>query len=593
MTPIIPISNPRYLGVDLGTTNSCVSICIDGNIKVLDLEGIGKKTIPSVVRFPERKLDDAIVGSAAKRYIIIKSDEVFSSVKSLMQSDDWTQNEDIKNKFTFGDKFITPTDIATYILQALRDHAQNSEYGKDGNFDKIVLCVPANSTAVYKKQIVEAALAAGFGVRDPQTNELAREECGAPVGITILSEPTAAALAYGFRSGYFDIDKSKEANLLIYDFGGGTFDVTILHVVSESGSQPKFSVLNTRGIAKLGGDDIDYALMRIVAEQFYQETGIDLLDPKKDNKGNRPKFIYEAQAVLKELAERNKIEFSNPSIEQVLFEHLNLIEDKDSEVPCNLDCTITREHFMQAITPIIDKSLDCVDESLKEAKLSINDIDRIVLVGGSSKGCWIKDAISKRFKEAYVADNVDTIVSQGAAILGSFAIGEFPPPSSLDNINQAEGGGVPSIIGKPTPVSVNIINNVTTHHIGIEVNGGYFSPMIEKGLKFDEEHKEYSYVARFTNPDDSGQVFIIGWSTQKDIDIKVETNGKKISSNSVHKEENGEKYFNYIGEFVLSFEKAAVRSLDIEVTLTVFNDNRIAVSARLENGTPVTADWNY
>ena len=588
MTPIVPISNSHYLGVDLGTTNSCVSICVNGAIKVLDVEGIDKKTIPSVVRFPDRKLDAAVVGSAAKRYIIIKPNEVFSSIKSLMQSDGWSQNEDIKNKFTFEDKTITPTDIATHILQALRDHAQNSEYGKDGNFDKIVLCVPANSTAIYKKQIVEAALAAGFGVRNPQTNELETEANGTPVGIIILPEPTAAALAYGFKSGYFEIEKSKEANILVYDFGGGTFDVTILHIVSERGVQPKFSVLNTRGIAKLGGDDIDYALMKIVAEQFYQETGTDLLDPRKDNKGNRPKFIYEAQAVLKELAENNKIEFSNPSVEQVLFEHLNLIEDKDAEVPCNLDCTITREQFMQAITPIIDKSLDCVEESLKEANLSIDDIDRIVLVGGSSKGCWVKDAISKRFKEAYVADNVDTIVSQGAAIFGGYATGDFPPP--IGDPNQSEVG-VPSVI-KPTP-SDSIINNVTTHHIGIEVNGGYFSPMIEKGLKFDEDHKEYSYMARFTNPDDSGQVFIIGWSTQKDVDIKVDTNGKKTSSVSVHKEENGEKYFNYIGEFVLSFEKAAAHSLNIEVTLTVFNDNRIAISAKLENGTPVTADWNY
>ena len=170
MTPIVPISNSHYLGVDLGTTNSCVSICVNGAIKVLDVEGIDKKTIPSVVRFPDRKLDAAVVGSAAKRYIIIKPNEVFSSIKSLMQSDGWSQNEDIKNKFTFEDKTITPTDIATHILQALRDHAQNSEYGKDGNFDKIVLCVPANSTAIYKKQIVEAALAAGFGVRNPQTN---------------------------------------------------------------------------------------------------------------------------------------------------------------------------------------------------------------------------------------------------------------------------------------------------------------------------------------------------------------------------------------------------------------------------------------
>jgi len=407
---VMPVPNPLTLGIDLGTTNSCASVYVNGQSFVLDMEQSGQKTIPSIVRFVDRKPDETVVGSAAKKYKIMKPNEVFSSVKSLMQDESWRDNKDLVDKYTFDGIELTPKDIAQRILEEVLLLSQKTSYGQKGSFNKVVICVPANSTPQYKDYVKDIAKAVGFGVKGDDGNYLLKPD-GDIVGIDILSEPSAAAISYAKEKGIFDSNKDKELNLLVYDFGGGTFDVTILTVSSKSSGIPSFEIKGTYGVPNLGGDDIDKALMQYVSNQFYDETGIDLMDPSKDNKGNSPKAIYQAQAWLKDEAERAKIMFSNESVTEYTFDNPGIIDDNDEDKTCNLDCIVTREQFEAIIAPLIQRTVDCVEGALVSSKLTFDEIDRFIIVGGSSKGPWVRNAIKDKFgREPYSADNLDTIV---------------------------------------------------------------------------------------------------------------------------------------------------------------------------------------
>ena len=226
----------KILGIDLGTTNSSVSIYEKGSLPVIPIDGAGNLSMPSVVRFVGRKLDEVKVGSIAKRHIILKPNEVFSSTKSLMKSEDWKDDPFMRDKFNIETEQLSPVDIAAKILEELRDKAHNSSYC-DGNFERVVICVPANSGAIYKQHVLEAAELAGFGETN-DNGDLIRTDNGRASGIYLLEEPTAAALSYGLKMGFFDPEKKKEQNILVYDFGGGTFDVTILNIVSKVGALP-------------------------------------------------------------------------------------------------------------------------------------------------------------------------------------------------------------------------------------------------------------------------------------------------------------------------------------------------------------------
>lgn len=581
----------NMLGIDLGTTNSCVSIYEGKEIRVLRLEP-NKDTLPSVVRFVDRKLDNFVVGTPAKRMMIIKPNEVFASVKSLMRDEEWRSDKTLVEKFTIEDNKLTPTDIAAMILKELIHLASENEEMAGVPVDECVICVPANSI-VYKQHVYEAAVKAGLGKRDLQTNEVLRDENGSPKGIYILDEPTAAAIAYAQDKGFFEEGRKNESTLLVYDFGGGTFDVTILKIVPAAGSSdidlsteqtkmPKFSILGTKGIPDLGGDSIDRILMEIVSKQFYDQYNIDLLNPKKENQGNSPTKVKQAQSVLKEMAEEKKIEFSLGA-DAVQFEHNCLIEDLEQEIPCRLDVVVTREEFLEAIKPLIDSSLDCAESALEAAKLTKDDINRIILVGGSSKAPWVREAINKRFSEPYNPKNQDTIVAMGAArygdiILKAESLGDGPTSDTAVQVSES----------KPIPP---VVEQITTHHFGIEMQGGYFSPMVEKGLKFDTEHLQYSYTAIYSNPNDSGKLKIAVWATQEELEI-VNRNGLKIAASNVHSIRNGYPLFAYVGEYEINIPCVPQGTLQVEVILTITSENVMSVSARIGDNEPQLAEWN-
>lgn len=573
------------LGIDLGTTNSCVSIYTENEMRVLHLEA-NKDTLPSVVRFVDRKLDNVVVGTPAKRMMIIKPNEVFASVKSLMRDEKWKDDKTLVEKFSIEGTELTPTDVSSIILKELiRLVKENNEV--EETIDEYVICVPANST-VYKQHIYEAAIKAGLCKFD-ENNEVLRDKNGNPLGVYILDEPTAAAIAYAQDKVFFAEGKKTESTLLVYDFGGGTFDVTILRVVPAEGrdsielnsdNMPLFSVLSTKGITDLGGDSIDYILMEIVAQQFYEQYNIDLLNPKKENQGNSPAKVKQAQSVLKEMAEEKKIEFSLGA-DAVQFEHNCLIEDLENEIPCKLDIVVTRDEFLEAIKPLIDRSLDCAEDAIKAANITSDDINRIILVGGSSKAPWVRDAISQRFNEPYNPKNQDTIVAMGAARYGAILNGTVV----IDN----EKGDDNVIVDDSKPIPP-IIEQITTHHYGIEMQGGYFSPMVEKGLKFDTNNPEYSYTASYSNPNDSGKLKITVWSTQDELEI-ISKNGVKISSSNVHAMKDGHHLFDYVGEYEVNIPSAPKGTIQIKLTLTVTSDNTLSVKAGVGNDEPQLAEW--
>ena len=499
MSEILIHPSQMTLGIDLGTTNTSVSVYYGGQMQVLKLHG--DYSMPSVVRFPDRRLDGVQVGQKAKRYIVVKPNEVFSSVKSQMRNDDWKDIPEVREKYTLEGELLTPTDIATKILSELKNEVQSWEKC-DGNFERVVICVPANTTSIYKQNVKDAAVAAGFGITDETTGELKRDEFGDVLGITLLEEPTAASLAYGVNKGFFNPKTSKEQNILVYDLGGGTFDVTILHIISEEDQpMPSFTPVSTKGIAKLGGDDFDWALVEIISKRIYDETGIDIMNDSKQ---------LANKSILKFEAEKLKIEFSNGATEVNFMQSLE-INSNDQ----NFDYTISIDEYKKSIEPLIQKSLECVKEAMESAKLTIDDINRIVLVGGSSKAPWISEAIKAAYKEPYTAENVDTIVSQGASYYGTL---------------------LASIGGGP-------INKTLSHHYGIELNDGSFSPLFLKNTEFGD-NEVLTATSTYYNPNDSGRVLIAGWATQENIEIEIDEKGRNKSFALVSaRDDNGEQLF--------------------------------------------------
>ena len=585
----------KMLGIDLGTTNSCVSIYEGNEMRVLRLEA-NKDTLPSVVRFTDRKMDEdkIVVGTPAKRMIIVKPNEVFASVKSLMRDDKWKEDKALVEKFTIDGQNLTPTDISSIVLKELVKLAQKNNDIAAEEIDGYVICVPANST-VYKQNVYDAAIKAGLCKVD-ENGEVLRDKNGNPLGVYILDEPTAASIAYAQDKGFFDESRKSECILLVYDFGGGTFDVTILKVIPANGSEtielneksmPHFKVLSTKGIADLGGDKIDQILMEIVSKQFYDQYNIDLMDPKRENQGNSPAKVKMAQSVLKEMAEEKKIEFSLGAA-AVQFEHNCLIDDLENEIPCKLDVVVKREEFLEAIKPLIESSLDCAEGAIKDANITADDINRIILVGGSSKAPWVREAIAQRFSDPYNPKNQDTIVAMGAGRYGAI-ISELEDTTSTSGTASADDNDDNVLVDESKPI-LPIIDQITTHHFGIEMQGGYFSPMVEKGLTFDADNPEYSYTATYSNPNEYGKLKISVWATQEELGI-ITNNGVKISTRNVHAMKDDRHLFDYVGEYEVNIPSAPKGTLQIELTLTVTPDNTVSVKATTDGGEPQLATW--
>ncbi|MEM5017448.1 Hsp70 family protein [Metabacillus indicus] len=445
---IIEKNSPYILGIDLGTSNSAISIYRKGKPHMIKL---GKEiTMPSVVSF--RSEEEIQVGETAKRRILLDPEKTISFIKREMGSE-W------KREF-FGNTYC-PEDISAEILSKLKEYViSQEEFDLKGTPAYAVICVPANFDDNKKRATREAAELAGLHVT------------------YLLEEPVAAAIAYGMEVG-------RNQTIMVYDFGGGTFDASILKVDSVAENAPaQFTILAKEGNPKLGGYDIDQAVMKLAAEEFKKNSKIDLFDLEADQ-GVSATDLLEAQQKLQEAVEQAKKELSELDITAI--EIPNIIKDEFGELH-NIDFELTRDDFEAAIEPIIEETLSTIRTALTSAKLEAKDISRVILVGGSSRIPLVSRKIKTLLnKEPYSNIDPDTAVAQGAAIFGA-SIGV--PTDKLDETNDAEQEDKPN-----TEIEMN---NIVTHHLGIEILGGKFNKIIEKGLELNNDNpvvvseKEYS-----------------------------------------------------------------------------------------------------
>ena len=362
----------KIIGIDLGTTNSCVAVLEGGEPKVIT-NAEGARTTPSVVAF---KNDEEIVGVTAKRQAVTNPKKTISSIKRKMGT---------KEKVEIDDKKYTPEEISAKILAKLKADAE-AYLGE--KVTKAVITVPAYFNDAERQATKNAGKIAGLEVE------------------RIVNEPTAAALAYG-------LDKQdKLQTILVYDLGGGTFDVSILEL-----GDGVFEVKSTSGNNRLGGDDFDNKLIDYMVSEFKKETGIDLSKDKT------------AMQRIKEAAEKTKIDLSSMTTTSINIPFLTQNEDG----PVHLDMNITRAKFEDLCRDLFDSTLDSVRKAMKDAKISKGDIDQVVLVGGSSRIPYIQNLIKEELgKEPNKSVNPDEVVAMGAAIQGGVLTGEVDDLVLLD-----------------------------------------------------------------------------------------------------------------------------------------------------------------
>ena len=362
----------KIIGIDLGTTNSCVAVLEGGEPKVIT-NAEGARTTPSVVAF---KNGEEIVGVTAKRQAVTNPKKTISSIKRKMGTSE---------KVEIDDKKYTPEEISAKILMKLKKDAE-SYLGE--TVTKAVITVPAYFNDAERQATKNAGKIAGLEVE------------------RIVNEPTAAALAYG-------LDKQdKLQTILVYDLGGGTFDVSILEL-----GDGVFEVKSTSGNNRLGGDDFDQKLIDYIVSEFKKDTGIDLSKDKT------------AMQRIKESAEKTKIDLSSMTTTNISIPFLTQNEDG----PVHLEMDITRAKFEDLCRDLFDSTLDSVRKAMKDAKLSKGDIDQVVLVGGSSRIPYIQNLIKEEIgKEPNKSVNPDEVVAMGAAIQGGVLTGEVDDLVLLD-----------------------------------------------------------------------------------------------------------------------------------------------------------------
>ncbi|MBE6711969.1 MAG: molecular chaperone DnaK [Ruminococcaceae bacterium] len=383
----------KIIGIDLGTTNSCVSV-FEGGDPVVIPNPEGARTTPSVVAFS--KTGERMVGQIAKRQAIANPDRTIASIKRDMGS---------SRKVEIDGKSYTPQEISAMILQKLKSDAENY---LGHPVTEAVITVPAYFSDAQRQATKDAGHIAGLEVK------------------RIINEPTAAALAYG-------IDKELEQKVMIYDLGGGTFDVSVLEI-----SDGVFEVLATAGNNRLGGDDFDDKIIDWMAEQFMAEHGIDL---RKDNT---------ACQRLKEAAEKAKIELSGMQSTSITLPFIYA----DANGAKNFDATLTRAKFNELTADLVEKTMGPTRQALSDAGLKPSDISKVLLVGGSTRIPAVQEAV-KNFigKEPFKGINPDECVAIGAAIQGGVL-----------------GGDVKDIL----------LLDVTPLSLGLETLGGVFNKLIER-----------------------------------------------------------------------------------------------------------------
>ncbi len=409
----------KVIGIDLGTTNSCVATIENGEPVVI-ANAEGARTTPSVVAFS--KDGERLIGITAKRQAVTNPDRTMISVKRHMGTD-WKTDID-------GTSY-TPQEISAFILQKLKADAE-AYLGHE--VKQAVITCPAYFTDAQRKATKDAGRIAGMDV------------------LRIINEPTAAALAYG-------ADKGDDQTILVYDLGGGTFDVSILEIYDVDG-QPQIEVKATAGNNKLGGDDFDERIIEWLVSEFKRETGIDL---SKDN---------QAMSRLKEAAEKAKIELSGTQSSQI---NLPFITMKDGN-PEHLDITLSRARFEDLIAKHIEDTMAPTRQAMKDAGVKKGDVDKVILVGGSTRVPAVQSAIEKEAGKApYKGINPDEAVAMGAAL-------------------QA------GIIAGDDDVSDILLLDVTPLTLGIETLGGVTTTMIERNTTIPARRSEIYSTASDNQP---------------------------------------------------------------------------------------------
>ena len=424
----------KVIGIDLGTTNSCVSV-FEGNGKVRIIENTeGARTTPSIVAYTD---DQTLVGAPAKRQAVINPKNTIFAAKRLIgrRFDDSEVQKDLKvvpyeiTKAPNGDAWVkingrdvSPQEVSAEILKKMKETAE-SYLGE--KVTEAVITVPAYFNDSQRQATKDAGRIAGLDVK------------------RIINEPTAAALAFGLDK--VETKQDSERKVAIYDLGGGTFDISIINIATVDGEK-QFEVLSTNGDTFLGGEDFDLAIMNYLVDTFKQEQGIDL---KQD---------VMALQRLKEAAEKAKIELSSTMQTDINLPYITM----DATGPKHMTMKLTRAKFEELVGDLVQKTLKPVEEALKDAKLSKSEIDDIVLVGGQTRMPLVQETLSKFFngKELRKDVNPDEAVSIGAAIQGSVLSGTTNDVLLLDVTPlslglETMGGVMTKLINKNTTIPTN------------------------------------------------------------------------------------------------------------------------------------------